>query len=519
MNKTSRSSKLLFFGMDGATWRILKPMMAQGRLPNLQRLCDSGASGILQSIEPMVSPAIWTSIASGKTPDKHGVWDFVVSSKSVRCKRVWDMASQSGWRVGLCGYMVTWPPPELNGFVIPGSFSRGPETHPASLQAIRELDMTQRSDNRRSLFTAMQRAWQCHRLGVRPSSFADAALTLVRTRAQRDYLEKFYHMRRIGFEAYADVFVRQVQHFQTQLSMYVFTLVDSTSHNYWKFMEPETSASSVEPREIQKHRSKIYQAYEAVDRMIGRTLRRLEVSLPARLEEGNTNVIIVSDHGFQSVPEAQGRPPDRTVRILPEALVELLHWEAAAVRTFNIRGATFFRHRQEDSFQIEKMRSDLSAIRVVNPSAPFFNVSLDPYGNIEIALNAALGELKGLQVKLPEGQIIAAEKIVAGDIGAISGDHHPEGVFIAAGPGIRRGYALQNASVLDVTPTLLALMDLPIGQDMDGRVLTEIFKPDFLSASPVRHIDTWEEPNWSYEEDNASADEALKENLRSLGYL
>ncbi|RIK56267.1 hypothetical protein DCC62_30570, partial [candidate division KSB1 bacterium] len=381
---------------------------------------------------------------------------------------------------GLCGYMVTWPPPELNGFVIPGSFSRGPETHPASLQAIRELDMTQRSDNRRSLFTAMQRAWQCHRLGVRPSSFADAALTLVRTRAQRDYLEKFYHMRRIGFEAYADVFVRQVQHFQTQLSMYVFTLVDSTSHNYWKFMEPETSASSVEPREIQKHRSKIYQAYEAVDRMIGRTLRRLEVSLPARLEEGNTNVIIVSDHGFQSVPEAQGRPPDRTVRILPEALVELLHWEAAAVRTFNIRGATFFRHRQEDSFQIEKMRSDLSAIRVVNPSAPL---------------------------------------IVAGDIGAISGDHHPEGVFIAAGPGIRRGYALQNASVLDVTPTLLALMDLPIGQDMDGRVLTEIFKPDFLSASPIRHIDTWEEPNWSYEEDNASADEALKENLRSLGYL
>lgn len=165
------------------------------------------------------------------------------------------------------------------------------------------------------------------------------------------------------------------------------------------------------------------------------------------------------------------------------------------------------------------MRSDLSAIRVVNSSAPFFNVSLDPYGNIEIALNPAIGELKGLQVELPEGQIIAAEKIVAGDIGAISGDHHPEGVFIAAGPGIRRGYALQNASVLDVTPTLLALMDLPIGQDMDGRVLTEIFKPDFLSASPIRHIDTWEEPNWSYEEDNASADEALKENLRSLGYL
>ena len=76
-----KNQKILLFGMDGATWRIMQPMFEQGRLPNLQRLCKIGTSGVLQSLEPMISPAIWTSIASGKLPDKHGVWDFVVSSK------------------------------------------------------------------------------------------------------------------------------------------------------------------------------------------------------------------------------------------------------------------------------------------------------------------------------------------------------------------------------------------------------------------------------------------------------
>ncbi|MCG3156571.1 MAG: hypothetical protein DKINENOH_03195 [bacterium] len=507
---TARAPRILFFGMDGATWRMLKPMLAQGRLPNLQRLCEAGSSSVLHSLEPMVSPAIWTSIASGKTPDKHGVWDFVVSSKSVRCKRIWDMATESGLRTGLCGYMVTWPPPPLPGFVIPGSFSRGPETHPASLQVIRELDMTQRSDSKRSLADHLRRAWQSHRLGVRPATFLDAAWTLARTRLQRGYLEKFYQMRRIGFAVYSDVFLRQVQQYQPELAMYVFTLVDSTSHNYWKFMEPERF-NDVAASEIRRHGDKIHRAYEAVDRMIGRTL--------AALDRGETNVIVVSDHGFQSVPEAQGRTPDRTVRILPEALIELLGWPPAQVRSFNIRGATFFRHRQEEAVQVEKMRADLAAIHLTPADMPLFEVKPDPYGNLELSLSPAIGDLHGLQVKLPNGRVIPAERIVAGDLGTISGDHQLEGILIAAGPAIRRGATLQQASVLDVTPTLLALLGLPVGRDMDGRVLTEMLTPGFLSATPVQYRESWEQPDWSYEEDTASADETLKEHLRSLGYL
>ncbi|MEK7728004.1 MAG: alkaline phosphatase family protein, partial [candidate division KSB1 bacterium] len=228
--------KVLLIGLDGATWRIINPMFRAGKLPNLQRLVNEGSSGVLQSLEPMVSPTIWTSIASGKTPEQHGVWDFVVAAKNVRCKRIWDMATERGIKTGLCGYMVTWPPPQINGFVIPGSFSRGVETHPAALQPIRELDMMQRAEHRKTPAELLALAWQCYRLGVRPRSFCEAAPVLGQLKMNREFLAKFFMTRRLGAQFYADVFVRQARAFQTELSMYITMLIDATSHNYWKFM-------------------------------------------------------------------------------------------------------------------------------------------------------------------------------------------------------------------------------------------------------------------------------------------
>ncbi|NUO84012.1 alkaline phosphatase family protein, partial [candidate division KSB1 bacterium] len=52
--------KILLLGLDGATWRIINPMFKQGKLPNLQRLVHEGSAGVLKSLEPMVSPTIWT---------------------------------------------------------------------------------------------------------------------------------------------------------------------------------------------------------------------------------------------------------------------------------------------------------------------------------------------------------------------------------------------------------------------------------------------------------------------------
>lgn len=505
MNIPSRK-KVLLLGLDGATWRIIQPLFAQGKLPNLQRLVHEGSSGVLKSLEPMVSPTIWTSIASGKRPEKHGVWDFVVAAKNVRCKRIWDMTTERGIKTGLCSYMVTWPPPEVHGFVIPGSFSRGVETHPASLQPIRELDVMQRSEHRKTPTELLKLAWQCRKLGVRSSSFVAAASTLAQIKMNGEFLAKFFETRRIGAQFYADVFVRQARAFQTELSMYITMLIDATSHNYWKFMEPERFAK-VDQAEVEKYRDTIYRAYESSDATLGYILQNLR--------DENTVVLVLSDHGFQSVPEAQGRTPDRTVRILPEALMTTLGWNLEKVRTFNIRGSTFFRDQEENAARIQQMEEDLCLIRLAASNAMLFNVSRDPSNNLEIRLRDEVEELDDLAVRLPDGRVIAANKIIEGDTGGISGDHHPDGILIAAGAGIRRGHQLASASVLDITPTLLALLGLPVGRDMDGRVLEELF----VEKPPVQFIDTWENAAWQFQKDEEESTEELKNHLRSLGYL
>lgn len=503
---THPRKKILLIGLDGATWRIINPMLAAGKLPNLQRLLNEGSSGVLRSLEPMVSPTIWTSIASGKTPEKHGVWDFVVAAKNVRCKRIWDMATERGIKTGLCGYMVTWPPPHVNGFVIPGSFSRGVETFPAALQPIRELDVMQRSEHRKARAQLLALAWQCRRLGVRPRSFLKAAAVLAQLKMSNEFLSKFFMTRKLGAQFYADVFVKQARAFQTDLSMYVTMLIDATSHNYWKFMEPERFAE-VNANAAGKYRDTIWRAYESSDATLGYILKNLR--------DENTVVLALSDHGFQSVPEAQGRKPDRTVRILPEVLMATLNWNLEKVRTFNIRGATFFRDQEENATRIQQMENDLRLIRVAASNAPLFEVSRDPSRNLEIRLRDEIEELNDLAVRLPEGRVIAANKIIEGDTGGISGDHHPEGVLIAAGPGIRRGFQFEQASVLDMTPTMLALLGLPVGRDMDGRVLEELF----AEKLPVQFIDTWENAEPQFEKDEEEATEELKNHLRSLGYL
>ena len=103
----------------------------------------------------------------------------------------------------------------------------------------------------------------------------------------------------------------------------------------------------------------------------------------------------------------------------------------------------------------------------------------------------------------------------------VSGDHRPEGIMILAGNHVRHGVGERKASILDITPTVLYLLGLPIGKDMEGRVLEEAIDPTFLATTPPRAIPTHEvrpdrKPETAVPTD---ADERIKDRLKSLGYL
>ncbi len=69
-------SKVLLIGWDAADWKVIRPLMDAGKMPNVQRLVAAGASGQIATLHPPLSPMLWTSIATGKRPFKHGIHGF-----------------------------------------------------------------------------------------------------------------------------------------------------------------------------------------------------------------------------------------------------------------------------------------------------------------------------------------------------------------------------------------------------------------------------------------------------------
>ena len=116
--------RVTIIGIDGATWRVIDPLLARGELPNLARLVGRGARGPLRSQVPLVSPAVWTTIASGVSRDKHGITDFAVpggrfaASTDRRVHVLWTLASAAGLRSAVIGWWVTYPAEAINGVVI-----------------------------------------------------------------------------------------------------------------------------------------------------------------------------------------------------------------------------------------------------------------------------------------------------------------------------------------------------------------------------------------------------------------
>lgn len=121
--------RVIVLGIDGLDAEVVDQLTAEGRLPNFARLRHHGAHGVLQSDPPMLSPILWTTMATGRTPDEHGIGAFAVegaktgvkepvTSSLRRVKAVWDIASDLGRRVAVVGWWATWPPEPINGVMV-----------------------------------------------------------------------------------------------------------------------------------------------------------------------------------------------------------------------------------------------------------------------------------------------------------------------------------------------------------------------------------------------------------------
>ena len=139
--------KLLVIGLDGATWDVLMPLIRNNRLPTFKKLVKNGSYGILESTIPPVTGAAWLSLATGKTPGKTGVIDFLnkkdneprlypTSSTDFMGYSLWDYLSKANKKAGIFNYPMLFPPYKVNGFMVSGLGSSPDDeiTYPLSLK-------------------------------------------------------------------------------------------------------------------------------------------------------------------------------------------------------------------------------------------------------------------------------------------------------------------------------------------------------------------------------------------------
>ncbi len=132
--KGDPNAPVFLIGLDGASWNLMNPMIEQGKLPHLRKLRDSGVSGPLASAYPAHSAFLWTTIATGKTKEKHGIGDFTVKQGNEvtpstgnlrRVKAFWNILSERGIPVSVVNWWVTWPPEPVNGVMVSDRYRLG----------------------------------------------------------------------------------------------------------------------------------------------------------------------------------------------------------------------------------------------------------------------------------------------------------------------------------------------------------------------------------------------------------
>jgi predicted AlkP superfamily phosphohydrolase/phosphomutase/tetratricopeptide (TPR) repeat protein len=412
----SESSKrrLLLIGWDAADWWLINPLLERGEMPHLAGLLERGVMGNIASLSPMLSPILWTSIATGKYGDKHGILSFVepdpetgkvrpATTGSRTARAIWNILSDAGKKVGVVSWLATHPAEKLNGFMVSDQyplFTGDPDKpRPATPHSVYPESYHQELSDLR-----------VHPSLTTPEQIAPFVPTVRDLDPKRDEPLRMVRTLLAGCATVHVAATHMMQQEDWDFCGLYYDSIDRFGHAFMEYFPPRQP--QISEADFTHYQGVMNGCYRFHDMMLGRLLE---------IAGEDTTVMIVSDHGF-------------------------------------------------------------------------YSDHLRPTGTSRIK----------------DGQPVTW--------------HRPYGVFVLAGPGIKKDERVYGASLLDVAPTILMLFGLPQAKDMDGQPLTQVLEtPTNIEDLPT--VDTYEtgKPFETVAPEDAAEDpwaaQAALEQLINLGYL
>ena len=312
----SSPGRIIVLGLDGMDPKLIDLLMSEGKLPNFARLRQQGAYGRLLSSKPLLSPVIWTTIATGKTPDQHGIGHFTaidqvtgetlpVTSSMRRVKALWNILSERERRVAVVGWWATWPVETVNGsivsdhtcyhFLFPEGAGGGAGqhlTHPEAL-AERLAPLVRRPQDVTPQELAVYLTVTPDEFN-RPFTFEDPVSHFRWALATAD------SYRRIGLRLWRDE--------QPDLLMVYIEGVDSTSHLFGHLFRARGLAGELAAQQ-QKFGQAVERMYVYADGLVGEYLDAMD---------RRTTLVVLSDHGFNLGVEQEDPSKTRDMRRVSE---------------------------------------------------------------------------------------------------------------------------------------------------------------------------------------------------------
>jgi predicted AlkP superfamily phosphohydrolase/phosphomutase len=530
--------RTLFIGLDGCTFTILDPLMADGVMPFLKKYIARGVRAELLSTPNPLTPPAWTSLVTGRTPGHHGIFDFIRAeegpqglyftlntSDDIRCETLWSIINRHQGTVTSLNFPVSFPPRPVNGYMIPGFVpwkhlrrSVHPPEFYETLKSIPGFDPKELAMDMNDELKSIQwlppeeyEPWITHHI-KRERQWFNIARHLLKTH-------------------------------RTDLVAVLFDGVDKLQHLCWRYMDPKLFPKNPTAFEV-KVRGLCLDYFRQMDGLI----RDLII-----LAGPETRVYFASDHGFGDTHEvfyanvwlqqegyfawSEAVLKDDVGKIAADKIkshVVGIDWNKTTAYALTPSSNGIFIRRADGSgrpgvapAEYDSLRRKLSdkllafrnprtGQRVVKKVMPREEAFPGPASHQAPDLTLVLEDYGFLSVLNADAAVKPRPEP--------AGTHRPQGIFLAGGPGIAEGRVLAPLSIIDIAPILLHSLGLPVPDDLEGRVAAPCYDESFLRKRPVVIGQPTQPPEgaWGVQSSDATStdvNQKVMASLKALGYM